>query len=331
MGRILCCIWGQLRGLDTCLPSQQENVFGPSVDLLLCLNTPTDADVPNVRQRCEAYGPTVDTHVYSCSISQVRDEIGVHVKFYPKLSVRDLSMTRKVLRDGRIFTELTDGYRDLGDRNGKSLSNAFADGCILALYNFDVLRQRLRSVDMSLYSHVVIMRSDLLFLHPLVDPSTLDPTRIYTYKGLGNGSWWGGYFSLLFIVPMQLHVPFLRASGTAIFRLADCRWRNNPRRRMQLPGDAIGMNAEKTLYDALKTVGLRFGFIDVNPFFVSYDVGDKNISTWSTPIVSPEGHRFKYEDLYNDAQSTAGGRLVYQPQGPVIRVQHIPARETASS
>lgn len=255
-------------------------------------------------ERAKLYGTTIDTFVYSRSIEQIRNEIGVHIQFREQF---DMLQAKKYIvptvENGRIV--LKESYSDVSDRQTWSTNNAFSASVMQLTYNYAALAARLSRIDTSAYSHVVIMRSDLYVLHPLVDTRLLRHDRVYVYKGEGKGRWHSGYFILLTICPRALVGSLLQGMGPRMYRLSTAR--------------EIGTNHERTLLDAMNKMRLKFGYIDVNPFYLSYDEGD--VTTWGALGRCPDtGARLKYPSLYVDAARTKNRRLRYIATGENVRV-----------
>lgn len=288
MPRKLLCIWGQLRGGPDCVESHNQYVIDEHTDVLICCNCSTTEDVPLYESKSQQYSNVIDRHVYSIDMSALRDRLGVHVQH-----------TKEV--PDRMF-------RTIRDPNGVCMNNLFADSSLQVLYNSLILQSRLRKLELSRYSHVIIMRSDLHFVEPLVDLSLLDDGRAYTYKGLGGGDWYGGKFILLTVLPPALLWRFLHCHSPAVYSM--------PLRRFY---DTATGNIERAVATRFVEANITFGYIDTNSFYISWAEGDG--THWGAQeIDQATGRHYKYRELFFDTIANLGTTPTYLAGEGVIHV-----------
>ncbi len=152
MSKILYCIWGQLRGVDTCAASQVEHLYSKkNVDLMICCNCPTPEDVPRDYERSKAYGPTIDTHFYSKTLQEIKDEINVHIDFKPNYLEKNMHYKVQKNRDGSQQVIWRDNFESVAEKGKVSLNNMFQPGEYQLRYNTIVLLERLRNINLTKY------------------------------------------------------------------------------------------------------------------------------------------------------------------------------------
>lgn len=296
MSKILYCIWGQLRGVDTCAASQVEHLYSKeNVDLMICCNCPTPEDVPRDYERSKAYGPTIDTHFYSKTLQEIKDEINVHIDFKPNYPKKNMHYKVQKNRDGSQQVIWRDNFESVSEKGKVSLNNIFSRSGLYITYSHSQLLKRLKNVDLLPYSHVVLLRSDLLFLHDMIDISLLHKRKLYTFKGHEKGKWWGGLNNLLTICPKRLIFPYIETISTNIYSSYDCRWYSN---KIE---NKIGLNYERTCLNALKKAKLFVTYINCNIYYITYDVNDT--TTWYPHEIDKNNVRYKYKSLYDDCIS----------------------------
>jgi hypothetical protein len=289
MPKLLYCIWGQIRAASTAGPSQRRWLYdGNDTDLVICCNCPSEDDIEAVRTSCSYYGPTLDTHVYSVPTHCIKKGLGVAVEF---------------CRGKHKKPEFTDIARP----GAVSRNNIFLPGSFQILHNSVVLRSRLSGLDLSPYTHVIIMRSDMVYMQPMLDVGLLTPDTIYTFAGEGSGRWFRGLHLTPTIVPIQLLDAFMYAHSTHIYHDVDCRVTAKNCR-----------NIEETIKFFMWKKELTVRHIRCNTSFITWDTQSPRTSLCVTDRHT--GLRYKYRPLFISTLQTSGLQLHYTNENSVIGV-----------
>ena len=309
-----------MRGVDTCAASQVEHLYSKeNVDLMICCNCPTPEDVPRDYERSKAYGPTIDTHFYSKTLQEIKDEINVHIDFKPNYPKINMHYKVQKNRDGSQQVIWRDNFESVSEKGKVSLNNMFQPGEYQLRYNTIVLLERLKNINLTKYCKVVLLRSDLLFTRPIVNMELLNSRLIYTYKGEENGRWFGGPFTLTMIFSPLLFIQFLKDWGPNIFNIVDCRWASNKGIRSKFH-NYIGMNCEQTFLELFKKRNIQLGYIDCNIFYISFDE-QENLHKGAYATDPSNGKRYKYQLIYDDVLANEKFEFEYFKVGKNILVK----------
>lgn len=319
MSKVLYCIWGRLRGVNTCAESQFKHLYSKeNVDLMICCNCATPEDIPKDYERAKAYGPTIDTYFYSKTLQEIKDEINVHIDFRDNTSPDNCRKTVHRHTNGKKYIVYSDNFDSVSEKGKISLNNMFLPGEYQLRYNTIVILERLKKIDLTKYKKSVLLRSDLLFTKPIVDMDLLDSHFIYTYKGEENGHWFGGPFGLMMIMPPILFIQILKDWGPNIFNIVDCRWASN-KGYLSKFYNYIVTNCEQTFLAYLKKLNIQHGYIDCNIFYVAFDEEEQRKDYCA--IDQNNGNRYKYKLIYDDVIKNAKYDFQYYKVGKNVMVQ----------
>lgn len=291
--KVLYCIWGQLRASNICGPNYKKYLFNDNnCDLIICCNCSTPDEIPTVEKKSLSYGPSLDTYIYSKKTQDIKNEInGNNMNIFKTFIWPPLAKHQE--------NEIV------------SSNNVYMDGSIQLLYNAYVLKERLKRLDLDVYSHIIIIRSDLYFIQPMIDFNILTSNVFYTFKGQYDGKWFGGLYTISAVIaPPNLVNSFLELHSTSIYKNCSYTYAND-------------FNIESIIAKKILKSNLTFSHININISFFTLDTTeDKCWGAVNGGIYYDNKLNviYKYPELYTDAIQNINKTIQYENINKVIQV-----------
>lgn len=249
MGKsILFCIWGQLRGSNTCGPMYEKFIKKYNADLIMCCNNIKNK---NSLENSKLYGKSIHTY------------------FYDPPSIDDIwNIIQKKNNEIDINYFKQNYYKN---------HNTFSFGNMQTYYNWYVLCNTIDKFNN--YDFYVILRSDLYIFDEinLPDLNLFDEDKLYRCMGHS----WGGLNNQLLITSKNYVKKIICSLSLNFFkdihRFEDYYHKNNV---SKIPNGTIG-NIESILNVALNFYKIEIAYIE-NIFFITFDnYQEEAINTWA--------------------------------------------------